>query len=78
MENVEVLDQRVFMRRGNHKKVIRTGQFDPGLRVYVQECRKCRMKHESTHVLFLCQDRETPCNGTMSIVQDFYDIESAT
>lgn len=63
------------MRRERHKKVIRTGQFDPGSRVYIQECRKCGKKHESTHVLFLCQDRETPCNGTMSIVRQIYDIE---
>ena len=37
----------------NDKKMIRVGQFDPDSRVYVQECRKCGTKHESTHVL-LC------------------------
>ncbi len=57
----------------NDKKMIRVGQFDPDSRVYVQECRKCGTKHESTHVLFVCQNREVHCDGTMTPVLETYD-----
>ncbi len=64
-------------RRGE-KKVIKVGQFEVGSRVYVQECRKCGARHESTRVLFLCQNRDVHCNGAMTPVQDSYDVESVT
>lgn len=64
--------------RENGKKMIRTGQFEPGSRIYVQECRKCGKKHESTYVLFVCQNREDHCDGTMSVVQNSYDFKTAT
>lgn len=56
--------------------MIQIGQFEPGARVYIQECRKCGMRHESTHILFTCQNRDAHCNGVMTPVKDSYDVES--
>lgn len=66
------------MSIGNNKKPIKTGKFEFGVRVYIQECRKCATKHESTHVLFVCQDRDAHCDGAMSAVLGEYDLETVT
>jgi hypothetical protein len=54
---------------------IRVGHFEPGAQVYIQQCRKCRMHHESTHILVRCQNHIIHCNGTMSAVLDFFECE---
>ncbi len=56
------------MAVATNRKIIRVGVFSPGVRIYVQECRKCGAIHKSTHVLFVCQNREEHCNGTMTAV----------
>ena len=71
---MSICGERIQMKRGSDKKMIRVGQFEPGFQVYVQECNKCGTRHESTHVLFACQNREDHCNGTMSIVQESYNL----
>ncbi len=58
--------------RNEDKRVIKTGKIEPGSAVFVQICRKCSIKHETTHVLFVCQDRDNHCNGTMTVVLDVY------
>lgn len=64
-----------FGKGRSKAKVIKVGQFNTGSRIYIQECRKCGARHESTHILFICQNREPCCNGTMTPVRDFYDVE---
>ena len=65
------------MNAGNNRKTIKTGMFELGMRIYIQECRKWNVRHESAHVLFVCQNRDIHCSGAMSAVLDSYDLKTS-
>lgn len=61
-----------FVKNDAKRQLIKVGQFEEGACVFVQDCRKCETRHESTYVLFACQNRDAHCNGAMTAVLESY------
>ncbi len=60
--------------KGRQPERIRLSPFREGARIIVQECRKCRIKTESDHLLVMCPRRDIDCGGGMTGELDFFFV----
>lgn len=72
IQRMEILMGEAMQKNDKSEERIPVGEFRPGVRIIIQQCRKCSVRTESDHLLVTCPKRKPYCDGLMSIEIDYY------